>query len=234
MSCTRSLILNQLKGNILEEDYNNYVANPASLIDFKYFLPFYTIHQHCMYLKYFLIDYCKEYDEWLLKYYNYFECQNLRNITPEFFLSIYGKIGNRLRYGYFMTIPIEKRTYELYKNILSKDGSFLKYISDFEQTYELCLIAVKNNKYAFKYIKNNNCQTPEIIKLFVENDYSSLRMIDEKNQTKELIEFVIKTNIKSIFYIKNKDLRDYFIKENIAEYLCAITELLIKQNIINI
>ena len=39
----RITILNQMKGNILESDYNNYIADSSILIDFKYFLPFYTV-----------------------------------------------------------------------------------------------------------------------------------------------------------------------------------------------
>ena len=329
---SRYNILSQLKGHILEEDYNKYFLDVKTYIDFKYYLPFYTITQNKHILQYFVIDYCVEYDDLILSNIDFLLPANIKNITPEFCLKIY-----EYNYDFFLSVRKEEITYDFLKQIIGKNGNALKFLDKDVQTYELCkmavtvspqshnyiknlehktseiykiaivtphscngytgyyahslidlnifssqekydlwkniisqsgylidvcnvrteelcLIALNNDGSGFKYIENKTYEicklavskssinilkidnksflTTEMYELAIKNDYNCLAWIDSELQTDDIIKIAIKTNIKSIFKIKDEEKRNYYIKENFYDVVCAlVSEKIVSEKI---
>ena len=318
----RQTILNQMKGNILESDYNSYIINPKQLINFKYFSPFYNIEVHCSYLRYFIIDFCDEYGEMILSKMNYLQFYNIKNMSKEFYEKLPFEHSH-----FILSIPKEQRTHDFYKQEIQKNGFILEYLDESEQTYDLCLLAVKNSPETIQFIQNINhktkeiyrtvicnenkygsfnlthfitnskmfndieqyelwkeiiakqgrliyecnksiitdelCEiaikndgsglghlkqqtyelckiavskyiynissikdekflTDEIYKIAIKNNYEYLKNIKEEKQTDDLIKYAINLNVKAIFHIHNEEKRNYYIKENQYDVLCAL------------
>ncbi|HBF3307661.1 TPA: hypothetical protein KOB88_002589 [Clostridioides difficile] len=92
---------------------------------------------------------------------------------------------------------------------VSRFSSYLKYVD--HQTYEICLVAVKQNGFTLQDIKWNdiNLSKEQIYMLYLEGVRQSglvLKFIDFKNLTKkqvyELCLEAVKQNSHSIFYIE--------------------------------
>ncbi len=119
----------------------------------------------------------------------------------------------KITYNLYKSILIEHnilstnniKIYELFKNILNKNGLLLEFIEN--QTEELCIIAVKNNIDAYNFIIN---KTYELDKKLLDINFNILKYIE--NQTEELCLIALKNNIDSFKHIKNKT---YNLNKNI-------------------
>ena len=169
-----------------------------------------------------------------LNYATSFYARNVKNLSPNTFLKLLHYNDNNYKFAshhssFYASIPKEKITDSILKQIIGYKYSLIfETLNENEQTYELCKIAVSAKYSRVRNIKNKSFITNEILKICIQQNNVFLKEISENCQTDELIEYAININISSIFYIKNKTKRDNYIKQNLPEYLCCLTDRLIQ------
>lgn len=110
------------------------------------------------------------------------------------------EIKRQLRHNLYYINEIEQ-TYELCKYVVKKNGLLLEYIK--EQTEELCILAVKNDCYAFRYVEER-FQTDYICKLAIGQNYKNLLYV--KNMTNEIKRYSVNCCGYAIQFIDKPDI----------------------------
>ena len=87
-----------------------------------------------------------------------------------------------------------------YKNLLNKNGRFIKYISDEKKTEDMCKIAVKTVGYLLKYVPKDK-RTYEICKIAVQQTGIALEFVPEDKKTDELCKIAVKEYGCALIYV---------------------------------
>lgn len=136
----------------------------------------------------------------------------------------------------------KKRTNNVYMNAVQKDGDNLRYVPSELQTYEMCLIAVRNNGLSIQYVdkvtdemqyeavKNNGMalryiknRTPELCWLAVKNTGCAIKHVPKEIQTEKLCIMALSENISQFDYIHNKtDILYRIASSYTKQYICPI------------
>ena len=95
-----------------------------------------------------------------------------------------------------------------FKNDLKKNYKLLILVPDNKITYEICIIAVKTNSYALKYIPKYNIMTDkqyyELYKEVVTQDGLALKFVPENNKTLDICEKAVTQNGKALEFVPNE------------------------------
>lgn len=109
-------------------------------------------------------------------------------------------------------------TYDLIKFSLEIDGLLLSTLDLNKQTYEFCLIAVKNTCYPLLYFIKSEYHTEELIEL--ENNIDSREYIKNPKYLidKKICKKIIKKNIEECIICK--ELKEYYFEYECGHLSC--------------
>ena len=97
------------------------------------------------------------------------------------------------KYGYCFTN-------DDYILLVSIDGSLIRYISEDNITDEICKIAIKQYKYAFRRIPDNK-KTIEICKIAIRRDAWALEFVPDDKKTIEICEMAVRQNKDALHFV---------------------------------
>lgn len=110
------------------------------------------------------------------------------------------------------------QTYDLIKFAINKDGLLLKTINLNKQTYELCLLAVKNTSFPLLCYIKSEFHTKELIE--IENNIDSLEYIKNPQYLidKKICKEIIKKKIEECIICQ--EIKQYYFEYE-CEHICC-------------
>ena len=94
-----------------------------------------------------------------------------------------------------------EETKQDYLKLVVENGMAIKHIEN--QTIDLAMLAVKDDGYSLKYVKNE-FKTPEVCLIAVKNDGFALQFVPEELRTDEVCLAAVTRDGRALQYVKKK------------------------------
>ena len=206
-------IYNDIKHFITNDDLEKYTrwintGDISRLFDFKYFLAVYHLEYNRIYLKYFKIEFCEEFENLieLLLLNNIVAEKNIENITNSFFEKM-------LSYGLNMFGCIKEPNDNSKILCVNDNPSYIKFLNN--PSEELILTCVKRHVVSVKNIK---CYIDDdLLKKIIQENYEAIAYLPQNRLTLQIYEYAISVDRDAINYIYDKNMiRELIHAKNIT------------------